>query len=172
MVRYEFQVVFNFEAVTFNISLSFIGTAAQVKRRNRKFFDYRFGNVGVITPRPIGNHRAFSPQDFVAVMPLDKFVVAFGSHKEMAKRLEAKAEEVVKLWHDINAKKKPGKRESVDRRYPLFKHIWRDGAGREEISSQELWLNTHSFTTDNMFAKVPRVMTLEDVRVIALRKAL
>jgi hypothetical protein len=107
-------------------------------------------------------------QDFVAVMPLEKFVIAFGSHKTMAARLRAKALDIVTLWQTTNDAKPPGKRESVDRRYPLFKTPWKDQqqqGGKEEIACQELWLNTHSFTRDYQYASMPPSIKPEHVRV-------
>jgi hypothetical protein len=132
-----------------------------------RLLDYSLGRVSITAPNPFSSRFPDAKgKDFVAVVPLDRFVHAFGLCKKMATTLEEKGEGIIEIWKAKNGdKRKAGDRSSVDRVYPLYLHEFVSSRGMPENSGHELWLNTHSFTADNMFATVPRQMQLENVRV-------
>jgi hypothetical protein len=137
---------------------------------NEKSLDFTFGKVSfTLDPVLTNSYRQASPRrnDMVAVMPADRFVVMFGKPTILADKLEEQGKNLMAMWTEDNAAPETRtRRNPVNMKFPLVKHLWRNHLGtRVDGAVYELWLNTYSFTKQNQNLFDPNPITLKDIRV-------
>ena len=158
--------------------MPFLGPAAALHKRNRRYIDYSSGLVELSTlkPRPppkqpgkdlFSNSLYQRPEKdyfYVALIPADAFLEAFKDPVAFAGLLEERGEHVVQEWPVLNRGKAPLDRVMAERSFVLHEHHFRGERNSIEVSQYTIQLSTFGYTAAAKQVPTPEPIQMRDLK--------
>jgi hypothetical protein len=122
-----------------------LGTAAKIRKTNRRSFDYKHGYVSLSTPVPISKYTdPNKANEHLALFPGERFVETFEDSAQLKEILESKADELMQDWDTMNGDaRSAGRKTNVERVFTLMENRWTNFRRVEEHAEYQLQLNTY-----------------------------